>query len=98
MKVTHTHQSVRFEWDDVKAQTNLRKHGVSFESACQAFFDPFVRWIQEEVVHGELRETMIGMTEDWKLLFTVYVMRENSIRLISAREVTHTERKLYEDQ
>jgi uncharacterized DUF497 family protein len=34
-----------FEWDVGKAKVNLRKHGVSFETACEVFFDPFVRLI-----------------------------------------------------
>jgi uncharacterized DUF497 family protein len=35
----------RFVWDSAKARVNLAKHGVSFEQAMEAFFDPFVRVI-----------------------------------------------------
>ncbi|RUA18097.1 MAG: BrnT family toxin [Clostridia bacterium] len=98
MNFTYTLHNVRFEWNIQKYQDNLRKHRVSFETACETFFDPFVHWLEEEVVHDERRETIIGMTEDWTLLFVVYVLRNDVIRLISAREVTHAERKRYENQ
>ncbi|UEO01039.1 BrnT family toxin [Acidiferrobacter thiooxydans] len=46
MKVETTLYGVRFEWDAEKATANLRKHGVSFEIAREAFFDPFVRVVE----------------------------------------------------
>ena len=98
MKITFTLNNVTFEWDSDKASLNLLKHHIPFELACEALFDPFALWWEEEVVRGELRESIIGMTETWKLLYVVYVMRKDRIRLISAREVTHAERKRYEDQ
>ena len=98
MNVTYTLHDVTFEWNSQKTDENLRKHNVSFETACEAFFDPFVLWLDEEVVEGEVRETIIGMTVNWRLLYIVYVMRDDTIRLISARKVTKAERKRYEDQ
>jgi uncharacterized DUF497 family protein len=41
--VAYTLHEIRFEWDRRKAETNLRKHKVSFEAACEVFFDPFIR-------------------------------------------------------
>lgn len=98
MNVTYAPHDVTFEWDSQKIAENLRKHNTSFETACEAFFDPFVLWLNEEVVEGEVRETIIGMTIDWRLLYVVYVMRDSTVRLISARKVTNAERKRYEDQ
>ena len=98
MNVTYTLHDITFEWDSQKADENLRKHNVSFETACEAFFDPFVLWLDEEVVEGEVREIIIGMTVNWRLLYVVYVMHDDTIRLISARKVTKAERKRYEDQ
>ncbi len=54
--------------------------------------------VDEEDVEGELRESVIGMTVDWRLLYVVYVMHEDVVRIISARVVTATERKRYEEQ
>lgn len=48
MNVTYTSHDVTFEWDSQKADENLRKHNVSFETACEAFFDPFVLWLDYE--------------------------------------------------
>ena len=98
MNVMYTLQDIIFEWDSQKADENLRKHGVSFELACEAFFDPFSLWLDDELVEGELRETIIGMTVNWRPLYVVYVMRDDSIRIISARRVTGVESRHYEDQ
>lgn len=61
MNVRYTLHGIAFEWDSRKAAANFRKHEVSFELACEAFLDPFVCYLDEEVVDGELRESMIGL-------------------------------------
>jgi hypothetical protein len=98
MNVRYTLHSIAFEWDSQKAAANLRKHEVSFELACEAFFDPFMCYLDEEVVDGELRDSMIGLTTTWQLLYVVYLLRDDMIRIISARVVTKAEREAYEDQ
>ena len=94
----HTLNGILFEWDRYKATANVRKHDVSFEFACEAFFDPFVYYIDEEFVEGEQRETILGMTSSSRLLYVVYVIREDVVRIISARFVTRSEREQYENQ
>jgi len=97
--VIFTYQRVLFEWDSEKALANRRKHEVSLESAVEIFFDPFLLVVDdEEYVGDELREKVIGMTYDWQVLIVVYVMRDERVRMISARVVTSEERKLYENQ
>jgi uncharacterized protein len=76
----------------------MRKHEISFELACEAFFDPFVFYLDEEVVNDELRQSIIGMTTSWRLLYVVYVLREDIVRVISARLATKAEREAYENQ
>ena len=98
MKVKYTFHDVVFEWDSKKAAVNLRKHNVTFELACESFFDPFVCYLDDEIVGSELRERIVGLTTTWLLLYTVYVMRDESIRIISARMVTKAEREIYENQ
>ena len=98
MKVKYTFHDVTFEWDSKKAAVNLRKHHVTFELACESFFDPFVCYLDEEIVGSELRERIVGLTTTWLLLYIVYVMRDESIRIISARTVTKAEREIYENQ
>ena len=98
MTIQYTLQDVNFEWDNQKAVTNLRKHKVRFELACEAFFDPFVCYLDEEIVGTELRERLVGLTTSWLLLLVVYVVRGDVIRIVSARKVTKAERETYENQ
>ena len=98
MNVKYTLHNIVFEWDSEKAAVNLRKHNVTFELACEAFFDPFVCYLDEEIVGTELREKIVGLTTTWLLLYIVYVMRDDLIRIVSARLVTNAEREVYENQ
>ena len=76
---------------------NARKHGVSFELACQVFFDPLIR-MEDASTGGEERQAAIGFSEDWALLYVVHLLREGDlIRIISARPATAQERRAYED-
>ena len=65
MNVTHVSRGITFEWDRYKASSNLYKHGISFKSACEIFFDPFVSSVDDEYVDGELREQIIGILPTW---------------------------------
>jgi hypothetical protein len=44
---------MRFEWDETKAKSNLRKHGVAFEDAMLAFADPYAVSQQDRIEGGE---------------------------------------------
>ena len=92
-------QSEIFEWDDAKAETNLKKHRVSFFEASTVFDDPFVR-IESDSLHseGELRSTAIGFSAGSKVLLVVYTERRERIRIIGARKATRQERREYESQ
>ena len=98
MKIQYTLQDVSFEWDSKKAITNFRKHKVKFEMAAEAFFDPFVCYLDEQIVGSELRERLVGLTTTWVLLLVVYMLRGDVIRIVSARMVTKAEREVYENQ
>lgn len=98
MNVKYILHNVLFEWDSQKAAVNLRKHDVGFELACEAFFDPFVCYLDDEIVGSELRERIVGLTTTWILLYIVYVLRDDRIRIVSARSVTKAEREIYENQ
>ena len=97
MNVRHTLQGIVFEWDSHKAEVNARKHGISFEVACEAFFDPFVR-VMEAGTDTEARDAAIGMSENGRILFVVHIEQsEDAFRLISARMATPAERRFYEN-
>lgn len=95
MTVLFCLQGIEFEWDEDKAAANLEKHGVTFEEAAEAFFDPFHQ-TGDATVDEEPREFIIGYTFDWHLLLVISVERSIRTRIISARPVTRQERKLYE--
>lgn len=52
---------MEFEWDDAKAEANLRKHGVSFDEAATAFADPLAAIFPDpDHSEGEPREILVG--------------------------------------
>jgi len=84
-----------FEWDDFKADENVRNHGVSFAHAALAFRDPFaVEWIDLREDYGEERIILLGRVDSY-VLNVVYTQREERIRIISARRATKNEQDNY---
>jgi uncharacterized DUF497 family protein len=99
MDTHYTLNEINFVWDVQKATTNIKTHkGISFEQACEVFFDPFLQVLDAGVQDGEQREAVLGMRVNWRLLYVVYVMRNDDIRIISARSATKAERKIYESR
>ena len=98
MNITYKLEGIDFEWDSDKAEANLQKHDVSFTEACEVFLDPFVYPTEAREVDDESREAVIGLTHTWRLLYVAYVWRKLTLRIISARKATKTERKHYENQ
>lgn len=88
-------QGVDFEWDINKAESNLEKHGVSFEEAAEVFFDPFYQE-GDATSNQEPRDFILGYSLSQRLLLVVYVERGLRSRIISSRPATRTERQLYE--
>lgn len=91
---------IQFEWDEVKALSNIEKHGVTFEEAVTAFQDPFlITFFDEYHSDYEDRFMSIGISERQRLLLVIHADRDNnSIRIISARRATKKERETYEQQ
>jgi uncharacterized DUF497 family protein len=90
---------IRFEWDFGKAQTNKRKHGVSFEDAIYVFDDPCALFEQDRVDGtGELRWHALGLAGGVAVLLVAHTVREEGdvIRVFSARRATRKERENYE--
>ena len=89
---------MRFDWDENKAASNLLKHGVSFDEAKIVFDDPlYVDFYDPAHSDDEDRYLIVGESNQRRLLIASYTERGNLIRLISAREVTRTEREVYEE-
>lgn len=87
---------MRFEWDLRKAESNLRKHGVSFQLASQAFLDPLAHHGPITFVGGEERWSLFGQAGG-ALIYVAYATSgegdEERVRIISARRATGTERR-----
>ncbi|HEX8162306.1 MAG TPA: BrnT family toxin [Pyrinomonadaceae bacterium] len=89
---------MEFRWDEEKAASNLAKHGVSFEEAQTAFDDLlYVDFFDPDHSADEPRYLLVGESRRGRLLIISYTERDNVTRLISAREVTPTERDAYEE-
>ena len=86
-----------FEYDPQKAQTNWRKHNVSFAEAEFVFYDPLAIHDIDPDVTDEERFIAVGMGNSGLLLVVVYTMRGDAVRLISARRATRQEAKAYEE-
>ena len=83
-------------WDPKKAETNFRKHGVRFSDAETVLFDPLALTLKDQDGDGEQRFVTVGSDAIGRIIVTVYTYRDDTIRLISARKATATERKQYE--
>ena len=90
-----------FTWDENKNHSNYRKHRVFFETATLVFDDPYSVMLPDRVIDGEQRWHTIGLVEEVLLLLVVHTMHgedeEEMVRIVSAREATTHERRLYED-
>ena len=90
-----------FEWDELKANANFRKHGIGFAEAARVFDDPLAVSKPERIESGEQRWQTIGLVDGYLLLLVAHTLRfedENIevVRIISARRVDRAERKGYE--
>jgi uncharacterized DUF497 family protein len=89
---------LRFEWDQRKAELNLRKHGISFEEASSVFADPLSITISDPDHSGdEHRFVTQGVSKFGRALVVVHTERDDAIRLVSARIPTKSEKACYEE-
>lgn len=92
--------SLKFEWDPVKASSNIKKHGISFDEAKTVFDDDFGRLIPDpDHSEDEERFILLGMSYTLKILTVVHCYRDDDgvIRIISARASTKNEERQYKE-
>jgi uncharacterized protein len=90
---------MEFEWDRTKAETNLRKHRVSFEDVARVLLDANrIETFDGRETYGEDRWKPVGLVEP-ALLAVVYTIRgsDDVIRIISARKADSYERAKYSE-
>ena len=87
---------LEFEWDESKAESNLKKHRVSFLEAAETFYDPLgVHIVDRKHSKDEPRSYWIGKSRKGRLLTTWFTMRGTKVRLIGAAALRKY-RRLYE--
>jgi uncharacterized DUF497 family protein len=88
---------IEFEWDQSKAKSNLKKHGVSFEEAQSVFYDDLALQFFDESAPDEERFILLGTSNLTRILVVVHCERAGGgvLRIISARKATNTEKQFY---
>ena len=85
-----------FEWDSAKERANRKKHGIDFRTAAKVFLDPYVIEFDDHDAKSEPRFCAIGLV-DGRMLFVVYTMRDDVVRIISARGAEPHEKRKYHE-
>jgi uncharacterized DUF497 family protein len=84
-----------FEWDEAKAASNLKKHGLSFITGARVFFDSRrIEWDVSRPTDFEARYKVVGLVEG-RLLSVVFTVRNAKGRIISARPANASEERRY---
>jgi len=88
---------MHFEWDRTKAESNRRKHKITFDEAVSVFYDPLSATFPDPGSSRiEERLVTIGQSSRERLLVVVHTEQGETIRIISARLATAHERKRHE--
>ncbi|MBI4745370.1 MAG: BrnT family toxin [Deltaproteobacteria bacterium] len=88
-----------FDWDSWNINKNKEKHIVTFAECEEVFFNsPIVVGEDKKHSSSEDRHYMLGKTDSGRLLFIVFTIRKNKIRVISARDMSKKERGAYHEQ
>lgn len=88
-----------FDWDKGNQDKNFLQHQVTDEECEEVFFDVKKR-ILKDILHSdkENRFILIGQTKKQRILFMVFTLRKDKVRVISARDLNQKERRLYEEK
>ncbi len=90
-----------FEWNSIKAKSNLLKHGISFTEAQTVFMDEqALQFFDTEYSSEEDRFIMLGRSAHTRVLVVCRCERDkgNVIRVISACKATKKEHNFYMEQ
>ncbi len=90
---------IHFSWNQAKAESNLKKHGVSFEEAQSVFYDDLAVQFYDEGSSEEDRFLLLGTSNDSRILMVVHCQRGDDgeeLRIIPARKATKNEQQHYQ--
>lgn len=89
---------MEFEWDSQKADSNLKKHAVSFQEGASVLGDPLsITYPDPDHSLREHRFITVGMSRSGSVFMVAHTDRGDNIRIISARKATRKERRYYEE-
>ncbi len=93
------HQCCGFDWDEGNTDKNWLKHKVS-PSECEQFFFNHPLVVQDDINHSKTEERFyaLGQTDLKRFLFVAFTVRNNFIRVVSARDMSRKERRVYSDE
>ncbi|MEK7541954.1 MAG: BrnT family toxin [Patescibacteria group bacterium] len=90
---------IGFEWDAHNRDKNLTKHRVTDDECEEVFFDEKKKILKDLLHSGaEKRYVIVGNTKKGRVLFVAFTIRNNKIRVISARDLNKKECHLYEKE
>ncbi len=89
---------MEFEWDEVKNQSNIRKHGIGFDTARRVFDGRVATSADRRRDYGEDRSISIGQVKSGAVIVVVHTERHGRTRLISARPASPKERRMYHER
>jgi uncharacterized DUF497 family protein len=91
---------VGFDWDEGNSQKNWIRHRVSKSECEEVFFNkPLI--VKEDPKHSTEKENRfysLGRTDTNRFLFIAFTIRDNLIRVISARDMNNKEQRKYYEQ
>jgi uncharacterized DUF497 family protein len=87
---------MNYQWDPVKAKTNVKKHGIEFADAVGVFDDADAITLEDPDSEGEQRFLSIGLDILGRIIVVAYTYRGDEVRVISARKATKQEVRIYE--
>lgn len=92
-------QDAGFEWDEHNEDKNRKKHGVEFMECEEIFFDENQKLFPDERHSiSEKRLWILGRTRKGRYLFVTFTERRGKIRVVSARDMNHKERRMYHEK
>lgn len=91
-------EPIKFEWDEGNIDKNLTRHGVTHKEA-EEVFDNEPKFIFEDEKHSykEIRYGLFGQSDKGRKLSIVFTIRNDKLRIITARDMSKRERRDYEE-
>ena len=90
-------ECIGFDWDHGNQDKNWEKHDVSRQECEEAFFnEPLLVYEDIKHSHFEARVYLLGQTNEGRKVFIAFTIRKRLIRVISARDMSRKERKIYD--